>query len=68
MSDRVFENSRYWVVSEGKIVVEFSLSDPEGERKVILTVDNVDEHEINGIALTAEEATLLKEFLIRKGY
>jgi hypothetical protein len=68
MSDRVFENSRYWVVSEGKIVVEFSLSDPEGERKVILTVDNVDEHEINGIAFTAEEATLLKEFLIRKGY
>ena len=67
MSD-VFENSRYWVVSEGDIFVEFFLSDPEGERKVIITVDNVHEHEINGIALTAEEATLLKEFLIRKGY
>ena len=68
VSDRVFENSCCWVVSEGDYVLEFFLSDPEGERKVILTVDNVDEHEINGIALTAEEATLLKEFLIRKGY
>jgi len=67
ISDRVFENSRYWLVSEGKTFVEFFLSDPEGERKVILTLDNC-VHEINGIALTAEEATLLKEFLIKKGY
>jgi len=68
MSDRVFENSRYWLVSEGKTFVEFFLSDPEGEGKVILTLDNCEHGEINGIALTAEEATLLKNFLIKKGY
>lgn len=64
MSDRVFENSRYWRVSEGRTDVEFYLL--EGE--VIITIDDCEHGEIDGISLTPEEATLLKEFLIRKGY
>jgi hypothetical protein len=67
MSDRIFENSCYWVVSRDKRDFKVHLLDPEGRGKVIISIEN-SFHGIDGIALTAEEATLLKEFLIRKGY
>jgi hypothetical protein len=63
----VFEDSRQWRVSEGRTDVEVYLRDPEGRGEVIISIDNR-VYGIGDITLTAEEATLLKEFLIRKGY
>ena len=63
-SRRVFESSRCWQVKEGRKDVEFYLL--EGE--VIITIDDGVHGEIDGITITAKEATLLKEFLIRNGY
>jgi hypothetical protein len=69
MSDRVYEDSRIWRVSQGRTDVEVYAFDPKGTGKVIISIDGPDTGEgCHSIALTAEEATLLKEFLIRKGY
>jgi len=67
MSDRVFEDSRQWRVSRDKRDLKVLLLDPEGRGKVIISIDDC-VYGIDGITLTPEEATLLKEFLIRKGY
>ena len=64
MSRRVFEGSCCWQVSEGRKDVEFYLL----EGKVIITIDDSVHGEMDGMTLTAKEATLLKEFLIRNGY
>ena len=67
MSDRVFEDSRQWRVSHKTRDLEVYLLDPEGKSKVIISIVSSIYGE-EGITLTPEEATLLKEFLIRNGY
>ena len=69
MSDRVFEDSRQWRVSQGRTDVEVYAFDPKDEGEVLISIEGPDDGEgYHSFTLTAEEATLLKKFLIRKGY
>jgi len=69
MSDRVFEDSRNWRVSQGRTDVEVYAFDPKDEGEVLISIEGPDDGEgYHCFTLTAEEATLLKKFLIRKGY
>ena len=74
MTDRVFEDARSWEVSGGGRSVEVYVFDPEtsdrdqGEVMITVDEDNGWDSQRANFTMTAEEATLLKEFLIRKGY
>jgi hypothetical protein len=68
MSDRVFEDSRQWRVSHGRIDAEVYVCDRPNEGKVMISVEDNGGEGCNYFIVTPEEATLLKEFLIRKGY
>lgn len=77
MTDRVFQDGSSFEVVKGGRWVEFYVLDPKlgdyhslDAGHVIVTV-NEDagwDSQRAGFTLTAEEATMLKEFLIRKGY
>lgn len=69
MTERVFEDERSWEVSGGGRSVEvYVFAGPE--RMVMITADEDDNWNSQqaSFKMTAEEATRLKEFLIRKGY
>ena len=67
MTDRVFEDARSWEVTDRYSTVEVYASDP-GE-VMITTREEADwDSQRVSFTMTAEEATMLKEFLIRKGY
>lgn len=74
MTDRVFQGERSWEVSSKGRYVEVYVFDPKtsdrDQDEVMITVNEDagwNNHSANFI-ITAEEATLLKEFLIAKGY
>ena len=67
MTDRVFEDDRSWEVSGGGRSVEAYVF----ENCDVMITANEDagwDSQRASFAMTAEEATMLKEFLIRKGY
>ena len=67
MTDRVFEDARSWEVTDRYSTVEVYASDP-GE-VMITTREEADwDSQRVSFTISAEEATMLKEFLIRKGY
>lgn len=73
MTDRVFEDDRSWEVSGGGREVEVHMFVPTSDRdlgEVMITArqDNGWARARASFTMTAEEATALKEFLIRKGY
>ena len=74
MTDRVFEDARSFEVSGGGREVEVYVFNPETSDRdpgaVMITTreDAVWDTQRASFTMTAEEATLLKEFLIRKGY
>lgn len=69
MTDRVFEDARSWEVSDRYGDVEVYVFDQktsdQDQGEVMISVG---EDRRNNFTITAEEATSLKEFLIRKGY
>ena len=67
MTDRVFEDARSWEVSDRYSTVEVYASDTG---KVMITAREEADWDSQRVSftMTAEEATALKEFLIRKGY
>lgn len=74
MTDRVFQDERSWEVSSKGCYVEVYVFDPKtsdrDQDEVMITV-NEDagwNSQRANFTITAEEATLLKEFLIAKGY
>jgi hypothetical protein len=67
MTDRVFEDARSWEVSDRYSTVEVYASDP-GEVIITMREDADWDSQYANLTITAEEATMLKEFLIRKGY
>lgn len=67
MTDRVFEDARSWEVSDRYSTVEVYASDP-GEVMITSREDAGYDSQYVTFTMTAEEATALKEFLIRKGY
>ena len=67
MTDRVFQDARSWEVSDRGRTVEFYVF---AGNNVMITV-NEDagwDSQWANFTMTAEEATMLKEFLISKGY
>jgi len=72
MTDRVFEDDRSWEVSGSGRDVEVYVFDPsdrnQGEVMITANEDAGWDSQRAGFTMTAEEATMLKEFLIRKGY
>ena len=71
MTKRAFEYDRSWEVSEGGRSVEvyvFVRDTNEGNVKIEVTEDAGWNSQRANFTLTAEEATLLKEFLIKQGY
>jgi len=72
MTDRVFEDARSWEVSNNGREVEVYVFDSYRGclSEVTITVREESDWDSQraSFALTAEEATALKEFLIRKGY
>ena len=74
MTDRVFEDARSWEVSGGGREVEVYVFDPktsdraQGEVMITAREDAGWDSQRASFTMTAEEATALKEFLIRKGY
>lgn len=67
MTDRVFEDDRSWEVSGGARSVEVYVF-KDGDVKVEAMEEADWDSQRASFTMTAEEATLLKEFLIRKGY
>lgn len=67
MTDRVFEDERSWEVSAGGRSVEAYVFEA-GDLKIEVIEDNGWDSQRANFTMTAEKATLLKEFLIRKGY
>jgi hypothetical protein len=67
MTDRVFENERSFEVSSAGRYVDVYMFEA-GD--VMITVDEEAgwDSQRASFTMTAEEATLLKEFLIKKGY
>ena len=75
MTDRVFEDARSFEVSGGGRCVEAYVFDPktsdrtQGEVMITAREDWASwDSQRASFTMTAEEATMLKEFLIRKGY
>ena len=74
MTDRVFEDSRSFEVSgDGREVAVYvfdpKTSDRDQGEVMITTREGTDwDYQRASFTMTAEEATALKEFLIRKGY
>ena len=74
MTDRVFQDDRSWEVSGGGCEVEVYVFDPktsdraQGEVMITAREDAGYNSQRAHFTMTAEEATSLKEFLIRKGY
>lgn len=67
MANHVFEDARSFEVSSGSSKVEVYVFD-DGDVMVGVDEKSVwDSSEVT-FTLTAEEATLMKEFLIQKGY
>lgn len=70
MTDRVFHDERSFNVSDRRSDVEVYVFDPEtsdrDQGEVMVYVS--DNAYTNKFLMTAEEATMLKEFLILKGY
>lgn len=67
MTDRVFEDERIFGVAYRSEDVEVYVFDDRNV-KIEVTEDAGWNSQRANFTLTAEEATLLKEFLIRKGY
>lgn len=74
MTDRVFENANSWEVSGGGREVEVYVFDPrtsghpQGDVMITAREEASWDSQRASFTMTAEEATALKEFLIRKGY
>ena len=74
MTDRVFEDARSFEVSGGGREVEVYVFDPNSsdrdQGEVMITAREYAgwDSQRASFVMTAEEATALKEFLIRKGY
>ena len=74
MTERVFEDDRSLEVSGDGRSVEVYVFDPktsdraQGEVMITATEDAVYDSQRASFTISAEEATRLKEFLIRKGY
>jgi len=74
MTERVFEDDRSWEVSGGGRSIEVYVFDPkttdwaQGEVMITATEDAGYDSQRANFTISAEEATRLKEFLIRKGY
>lgn len=67
MTDRVFEDATSWEVSDGGREVEVYVF-KDGDVKIEVGEDAGWDSQRASFTMTAEEATSLKEFLIRKGY
>lgn len=67
MTDRVFQDERSWEVSGGGRSLEAYVFEA-GDVMITATEDASWDSQRANFTMTAEEATLLKEFLIRKGY
>jgi hypothetical protein len=67
MTDRVFQDDRSWEVSGGGRSLEAYVFEA-GDVMITATEDASWDSQRANFTMTAEEATLLKEFLIRKGY
>lgn len=67
MTDRVFEDARSFEVSGGGRSVEAYVFEA-GDVKVEVMEEAGWDSQRASFTMTVEEATLLKEFLIRKGY
>jgi hypothetical protein len=74
MTKRVFEYDRSWEVSEGgrSVEVYVFVRDTNDGNQGDVNIEVIEEAGWNtqraNFIMTAKEATLLKEFLIRKGY
>ena len=74
MTDRVFEDARSFEVSGGGRCVEAYVFDPktsyrtQGEVMITAREEASWDSQRVSFTMTSEEATALKEFLIRKGY
>lgn len=74
MTERVFEDDRSWEVSSDGRSVEVYVFDPktsdraQGEVMITVREEAGYNSQCANLTMTAEEATRLKEFLIRKGY
>lgn len=67
MTDRVFEDARSWEVSDrGRWVEVYVFEDDDV--MITATEDAGWDSQRASFTMTAEEATMLKEFLISKGY
>ena len=67
MTDRVFEDATSWEVSGGGREVEVYVFEA-GDVMITATEEAGWDSQRASFAMTAEEATMLKEFLISKGY
>lgn len=67
MTDRVFENATSWEVSGGGRSVEAYVFEA-GDVMITVNEEAGWDSQRASFTMTAEEATMVKEFLIRKGY
>jgi len=67
MTDRVFEDDRSFEVSGGGRDVEAYIF-PNTDVMIQVSEENGYDSQRASFIMTAEEATAMKEFLIRKGY
>ena len=68
MSERVFEDDRSWEVSGGGRSVEVYVFDGAGDVMITAAEDAGYDSQRANFTMTAEEATAMKNFLIKKGY
>jgi hypothetical protein len=74
MTDRVFQDDRVWEVSDRNSSVEVYVFDTktsdrdQGEVEITSREEAGYDSQYVTFLITAKEATLLKEFLIQKGY
>lgn len=67
MTERVFEDDRSWEVSGGGRCVDVYMFEA-GDVMITAMEEAGWDSQRASFTMTAEEATMLKEFLIRKGY
>jgi len=67
MTDRVFEDARSWEVSGGGRFVEVYMFEA-GDVMITANEDAGWDSQRASFTMTREEATLMKEFLIKQGY
>jgi hypothetical protein len=67
MTDRVFEDARSWEVSGSGRCVEVYMFEA-GDVMITANEDAGWDSQCASFTMTAEEATLMKEFLIKQGY